>query len=174
MMQFEANGDDVAAILTAVLDGAAVTLPDPGEQLEEAAVVTCETMRIAVLKHLGADKFEVQHLACYAPAHGAHPRHAQLAAKVAKVLGDKKREIPCPICNDQAWLPAAGMEAKTAASFAVSLGYYRGVMLPESEALNKAKETAMEKAFSNVLNNPLVTRIRSEMERSGVGVDDKK
>jgi hypothetical protein len=173
MMEFTASPDDVAAILLAAIDEKPVTLIDPGEPLEELAIVVSETMRIATIEHKGKDQFEVKHIHCYAPVHGSHPRHAELTKALAEYNKRQNANIVCPICSGSNWLPTGGSDAKTGISFAISLGIFRGVQLPETKDILKARETSTEKAFSHVLNNPLVTRVREELERREAEADDQ-
>jgi len=172
-MQFDGEPGDVSAILLAILNNETVTFPDPGEKLDEAAVVVVEQIPIALLEHRGGESFDVRFLACYAPAHGSHPRHEGITAQLAQFNDRQNQNVTCPICDGKKWLPAERDEAKTAAAFAVSLGIFRGVRLPESDELNASRSEALEKAFSNVLDNPLVTRIRAELERRQTKEDDK-
>jgi len=172
MIQFDGTGLDINSVLIAVLDGGHVTLLDPGEELGDVAVMVCEEMPIARLKQMTGDQFEVQDLACYAPAHGAHPRHAEIVAMLAKFNDPQNARITCPLCAGTGWLPAGRSEAKSCAAFAVSMGVFRGVQLPETEALAEIREVAMQRAFSHVFDNPYVTRIMAEVESRQNSADE--
>ncbi|MCP4569017.1 MAG: hypothetical protein GY841_15695 [FCB group bacterium] len=174
-MFFEGTSSDVSAILFSVIDGnRTITLEDPGEQIEGVSAIIVEKMGIATVKHLEKDQFEVHALHCFAPSHGAHPKFANITKQLEKHNIRQNKNITCPMCSGGGWLPADGDDAKTAAGLAVSFGFFRGVELPKTEELARAQEKAGESAFSGVLNHPLVTRIRSELENREPGADAKK
>ncbi len=166
-VQFNASPDDVARVMLAILDETTVDILDPEQEIEGPAVMLCEDMPVATIEQLEGATFTIKHLACYAPVHGSHRRWAELTERLADYNKRQNKGIICPICGGQQWLPAAGNEAKTAACFAVSLGYFRGVQLPETEELIGARADALQKSFSNLLNNPLITRVMSENRESG-------
>lgn len=169
VMKFESSPSDVSAVLTAVMvsDGEGLTLSDPGEQLEDLAVVVCETMPIAMVKHLGEDKFQVTHLACYSPTHGSHPKMAALQEKMMGIARADKVGAQCIMCGGRSWLPVGGEEARTGSAFAISMGIFRGVILPQTDELAKLGKVAMEKAFAKVLEHPIMTRIKSDLAGEG-------
>lgn len=172
IMKFEGTPGDVTDVILSVIEGRDITLPDPGEKLDELAVMVAEDMEIATLKHLDGDRFRVTHIACYAPVHGAHVRYRELTKLLEKYNNRQNEKITCPICAGQKWLPVDGNEAKTGVSFAVALGMFRGVKLDETDAVVSARGKASKIAFANVFDNPLVTRIQAEVERQKAGADE--
>lgn len=172
VLKYEADHGNVADILVSVLekDGNRLILSEPDETLEGLAVVVCETMPIAMIQHVEGNEFKVTHLACYQPIHGAHPKMVELSKSLLGFTRANRSSPVCQMCGGKEWLPVGGEEARTGAAFAISLGIFRGVQLPKCEELEQLRETAMEKAFANILNNPSLKNIQTQL--SGQSGDD--
>lgn len=169
VLKYDGPPDDVAAILVSILerDGDGLSLKDPSEQLEDLTIVLCETMPIAMVKHVEDDRFMVTHLACYQPVHGVHPKLADLTDILKSFSRADRVPATCPMCDGTEWLRVGGEEARTGAAFAISLGVFRGVELPKTEELEQLRQVAVEKAFSNILEHPSIARIKEELGQNG-------
>jgi hypothetical protein len=165
VLSFTGESIDVFNILSAILEknGEGIVLDDPGEHLDSLAVVVCETMPVAMVKHIEDDRFDVTHLACYQPTHGTHPRMAELAGRLSGLVRADKVPSACPMCGGREWLPVGGEEARSGAAFAVSLGVFRGIELPKTESLEQLRKVAIELAFSSVLDHPVIAHIKNEV-----------
>lgn len=169
VLKYDGSPEDVAEILMAILDGDGerVALTDPMDEIMDLTVVVCEQMPIAMVQHVEGDKWKVTHLACYQPIHGVHPKLSELSDILMNFSRADKVDRQCQMCGGTEWLRVGGEEARTGAAFAISLGVFRGIKLSKTEQIEQMRQTAIEKAFANILEHPMVARIKAELGQSG-------
>lgn len=98
----------------------------------EEAIAVHGSMPIAKLRKTEGE-WAIVAVACSGPAHGIHPKYAELAEKIATL----RRQLnlggtgPCKHCDGSGWLDPQSQAAKKQAALAEAFGLFRGIENPD-------------------------------------------
>ena len=124
----------IEAVLAAAVLGRPVTVDGGrGLHVEIRGEAGGERVPVARLAWEG-DHHRVVALACFRAAHGVAPAYRALAGRLRALAGSPDPG-KCPTCRGTGWLPVDSPMARQSALIALSLGSYRGVVLPRSERI---------------------------------------
>jgi hypothetical protein len=100
--------------------------------------IVCESMHIA--RHLFGAELE---LACIHPVHGMHARYGELAQRIALLRYGQVVGGVCPVCAGAQWLPADSAPARQQVILALSVGFYRGIEIPQLKRKPRPRSDAV-------------------------------
>ena len=124
-------------VLAAAILGRPVTVDGGrGLHVEVQGTVDGEPVSVARLAWEG-DQHRVVALACFRSSHGVAPAYRALAGRLQALAGGSSPG-ECRSCNGTGWLPVGNHLARQSAIIAVTMGSYRGVILPRSDHVLRA------------------------------------